>query len=371
MFYFYSPLYAALQAGVPKRRVSSALYNKIGFAPGGAGFKTQNSVRNATILSTGSFAPEKVVENEWFNQLLGEDVDTWLRENVQIYRRHWCADHESAADLAEKAAVQALAAAGLSADAIDLLIVATDTPEYVSPSTASVVQHRLGLHHAGTFDLNTACAGFVTALDVAVRYIRSDEQFRHILVVGAYAMSKYLNLEDKKTVTLFADGAGAVVVGASDHGKGYKASKLLTQGQYHDWMGIYGGATHAPATPEMLARHGHQLQFVHKFPKELNPEIWSAMALELCARNNIRPIDVDHYFITQINVNSILETMDRLEVPRERAATIMHEYGYTGSACIPMAFDQWMRQGKIRQGDKVMFIGSGGGLAFGAALFEL
>jgi 3-oxoacyl-[acyl-carrier-protein] synthase-3 len=313
-----------------------------------------------------------VVENAWFNDLLGEDVDTWLRENVHIYRRHWCQEDESTADLAEQAARKALANAGLQPGDIDLLIVATDTPEFISPSTASVVQDRLGLHRAGTFDLNTACAGFVTALDVAVKYIRADENYRYILVVGAYAMSKYLNLHDKKTVTLFADGAGAAIVGPSRREQvGYKGSRLLTRGEYNSWMGIYAGGSHEPLNQDVLDRHAHQLQFVRKFPKELNPDIWTEMARELCARNNMSPADVDHYFITQININSILETMDRLGVPRERAATIMQEYGYTGSACIPMAFDQWMQEGKVKPGDHALFIGSGGGLAFGAALFQL
>lgn len=328
-------------------------------------------MRNAAILSAGSYAPEHIIENQWFNERLGEDVDTWLRTNVHIHRRHWCTPDQSTADLVANAAQEAINNAGLKNEDIDLLIVATDTPEYISPSTASVVQDRMGLVNAGTFDLNTACAGFVTALDVAVRYIRSDDQYHHILVVGAYAMSKYLNLDDKKTVTLFADGAGAVVVGASKNGEGFRSSKLITQGQYNSWMGIYGGGSHLPITKEVVEKHEHQLQFIHKFPKELNPEIWSGMVLDLCKRNNITPNDIDHYFITQININSIWETMDRLGVPRERAATIMHEYGYTGSACIPMAFDQWMQSGKIKKGDKIIFVGSGGGLAFGASLFEM
>lgn len=328
-------------------------------------------MRNATILSSGSYAPERVVENQWFNEQLGEDVDTWLRENVQIYRRRWCASDQSTADLVVKAAGAALETAGLAPSDIDLLIVATDTPEYVSPSTASVVQDRMGMTNAGTFDLNTACAGFVTALDVAVKYIRSDEQYRYILVVGAYAMSKYLNQGDKKTVTLFADGAGAVVVGASHHGEGFRSSRLLTQGQYNSWMGIYAGGSHQPVDQGVIERHEHQLQFVRRFPKELNPEIWTEMIVGLCAKNNIKPADIDHFFLTQININSIHETMDRLGVPRERAATIMHDFGYTGSACIPMAFDQWVQAGKVKKGDKVVFVGSGGGLAFGAALFEM
>jgi len=328
-------------------------------------------MRNASILSSGSYAPDQVIENQWFNEQLGEDVDTWLRENVQIYRRRWCAPDESTADLVQKAAELALKEANLSPDAINLLIVATDTPEYISPSTASVVQDRMGLTQAGTFDLNTACAGFVTALDVAVKYIQSDENYQYILVVGAYTMSKYLNLTDKKTVTLFADGAGAVVVGPSTDAGGFRGSRLITQGQYNSWMGIYAGGSHQPISHEVVDRHEHQLQFVRRFPKELNPEVWTKMILELCAKNNMVPDDIDHFFLTQININSIFETMDRLEVPRERAATIMHDYGYTGSACIPMAFDQWRKAGKVKKGDKLIFVGSGGGLAFGAALFEV
>ncbi|MBK8848539.1 MAG: ketoacyl-ACP synthase III [Saprospiraceae bacterium] len=326
---------------------------------------------NACILASGSYAPEKVVPNAYFNELLGEDVDTWLRENVQIYERRWCADDESTADLVEKACVRALENAGLKADDIDLFIVATDTPEFISPSTASVVQDRLKMVNAGTFDVNTACAGFVTALDIATRYIHSDAGYRHILVVGAYAMSKYLNLSDKKTVTLFADGAGAVVVGRTHAESGYRQSKLLTRGEFNSWMGIYAGGSHQPVTHEAIDHKDHQLKFVQKIPTHINPEIWTGLVQELCERENIKPADIHHYFFTQINVNSIYQTIDKLGVDRARAATIMHYYGYTGSACIPMALDEWMKQGNIRKGEYVCFVGSGGGLAFGASLFKM
>jgi 3-oxoacyl-[acyl-carrier-protein] synthase-3 len=327
----------------------------------------------AIIASCGAYAPERVVTNQYFNELLGEDVDTWLRENVQIYERRWCAEDESTADLAEAAARQALERAGLSPAQLDLIVISTDTPEYVSPSTATVVQDRLGATNAGTFDINTACAGFVTALDLGAKYIQSDPQYEYVLVVGAYAMSKYLNLHDKKTVTLFADGAGAVILRREeDPGeRGVLTSKLLSEGQYHSWMGIYGGGTAEPINEKNLAAGRHQLQFVRKFPKELNPEKWSELTLELTARLGLTPQDIDHYFITQININSIWETMDRLEVPRERAHTVMHYYGYTGSACIPMAFNEAWEKGQLKEGERVMFIGSGGGLAFAAALVVL
>ncbi|HAA10887.1 MAG TPA: ketoacyl-ACP synthase III, partial [Cytophagales bacterium] len=229
-------------------------------------------------------------------------------------------------------------------------------------------QHRLGAKKAGTFDLNTACAGFVTALDVASKYIQVDHRYQNVLVVGGYAMSKHLNLKDKKTVTLFADGAGAVVLQAQQNtDRGFLTSRLHTEGQYHDWMGIYGGGTFKPISDQVLAEHDHQLKFVHRFPKELNPQIWSGMAQEMAEELQVKPQEVAHFLVTQLNINGIWETMDKLAVPRDRAHTVMQRYGYTGSACIPMALHDAVEKGKIKEGDLLFLIGSGGGLAFASA----
>lgn len=326
-------------------------------------------MREVRISGTGHYAPEKVVPNSYFNELLGEDVDTWLVENLTIRERRWCSENQSTADLAEAAAKRALENAGITAADLDLIIVATDTPEFISPSTASVIQHRMGAVKAGTFDLNTACAGFVTACDTAVKFIKADEQYNKVLVVGAYAMSKYLDLYDKKTVTLFADGAGAVVLESSDK-KGFLGSMLHTEGQYNSWMGIYGGGTNMPLTEERVRSKDHLLKFVKKFPKELNPEKWTSMINSVCAKAGVEVKDVKHFFFTQININSIWQTLDNLNITRDRAVTIMHKYGYTGSACIPMALDDAHQQGILNNGDKIIFMGSGGGLAFACQLFE-
>ncbi|QOJ27347.1 MAG: ketoacyl-ACP synthase III [Ignavibacteriales bacterium] len=326
-------------------------------------------MREVRISGTGHYAPEKVVPNSYFNELLGEDVDTWLVENLTIRERRWCSENQSTADLAEAAAKRALENVGITAADLDLIIVATDTPEFISPSTASVIQDRMGAVKAGTFDLNTACAGFVTACDTAVKFIKADEQYNKVLVVGAYAMSKYLDLYDKKTVTLFADGAGAVVLESSDK-KGFLGSMLHTEGQYNSWMGIYGGGTNMPLTEERVRSKDHLLKFVKKFPKELNPEKWTSMINSVCAKAGVEVKDVKHFFFTQININSIWQTLDNLNIPRNRAVTIMHKYGYTGSACIPMALDDAHQQGILNNGDKIIFMGSGGGLAFACQLFE-
>lgn len=327
--------------------------------------------RNARIAGTGMYAPSRVVPNSFFNELLGEDVDTWLRTNVQIYERRWTEGDESTADLAEKAGLAALSNAGIDPADIDLIIISTDTPEFISPSTSSVVQDRIGAVHAGTFDINTACAGFVTALDIAAKYISADAQYGHILVIGAYNMSKYLNLKDKKTVTLFADGAGAAVLSATNEsGIGMRASLLQTKGEYNEWMGIYAGGAKTPISQKVLEDKSHLLQFVHKFPKELNPATWSEMILSLCKKAEIEPKDIGRFFITQININAIHETLDILKIPHNKAEYIMHHYGYTGSACIPMALHQSVENHKIKRGDYLMFIGSGGGLAFAGTLFK-
>jgi len=211
--------------------------------------------RYARILSTGRYIPERVMTNAELDALLGEPVSDWLVENVGIRERRLMAPEQTTSDLCVAAAQDALRKAGLSPADLDLIIVATDTPDYLSPATASVVQAGLGAPRAGTFDVNCACAGWVTGLDIAAKYMASDADYRHVLVVGGYGMSRFINWKDKKTCTLFADGGGAVVLGVGDQ-PGFAASKLLAVGEYHDALGIYTGGAKRPASPEQprLAR---------------------------------------------------------------------------------------------------------------------
>ena len=328
-------------------------------------------MRNAVICSTGAYFPKRLLPNSYFNALLGEDVDTWLRTNLNIYQRHWCEEDESTADLCVHAARVAMERAGITANQLNLIIVATDTPEYITPATASIVQFRLEAGTAGSFDLNAACAGFITALDVAARYVRDDPNCNYALVIGAYAMSKYLDKEDKKTVSLFSDGAGAVILKSEDcEDKGYLCSQLQTLGQYYDGMGIYGGGTRKPISPESLANKDHLLKIVYRFPPELNPQMWTRMAQNLSRRLKVSPREVDHYFLTQINIRSIRMTLDKLDVPYEKAHTIMDRYAYPGSAAIPIALDDAFMQGKIKENDLIYFIGTGSGLSFASVAFR-
>jgi len=329
-------------------------------------------MRNAQIVSTGAYVPDNIIPNSYFDKSLNVNVSDWLEKVVHIKERRWCAENQATSDLCYEAGKMCLENAKVRPEELDLIIVATDTPDFITPSTASIVQDKLKAVNAGTFDINTACAGFVTALDVGAKYISADKSYNNILVIGGYAMSKHLNKLDKKTVTLFADGAGAVLLQAIEsETQGFLGSELKSMGQYNGWMGIYGGGTAQPLSTDVLQEKDHQLKFVHRFPKEVNPETWTAMAKNLNQKLDVQSSDVHKYFITQLNINSIWETLDNLGESKEKAHTIMHYYGYTGSACIPMAFHDAFEKKLVGAGDLVYFIGSGGGLAFASAAFRL
>lgn len=325
----------------------------------------------ARIIGTGSFVPEKIVTNADLSRALGEDVDEFVSNVLGIRERHVCADDESTADLATGAARRALEAARVDAEDLDLIVLATDTPEYISPATSVVVQHRLGAKNAGTFDVNCACAGFVTALDAASKYVIADSSYKNVLVVGAYAMSKYLDWTEKKTATIFADGAGAVVLRASEDRPGFLASRLVAEGSFHDHMGIYAGGTHMPVTEEVLAEGlWTKVRFAKKYPAEVNNDGWPAIVREVLRKAGLEVEDVALFLFTQVNLSTIKEVMSRLELPMERTHTVMGKWGYTGSACIPMALDDAAREGKLKPGDVVVMCASGGGLNMACAAFR-
>lgn len=327
-------------------------------------------MRTATIAGTGMYAPERVVKNEYFNELYKKDIDTFLREQRNIFERRWMSEDQATSDLIVPAAEEAMKNAGITAKDLDLIVVSTDTPDYLSPSTASVVQYKLGATNAGTFDINTACAGFVAAVDLASKYIAADQKYQNILVVGAYAMSKWLNFDDFRIASLFADGAGAAIIQPSKNTKGIMASELYTDGQYHDYMGVYGGGSYRPITHEVIEKRQHLLDFAKKIPIETNGIHWPRLTHKLLDRIQKSPKDISTFFMTQININSINETLDKLELPRTKSHNIMDRFGYTGSAAIGMAIADAARSHKLKKGDLVFMLGSGGGLSMAALAME-
>ena len=325
----------------------------------------------ANIIGTGIYVPEKVVTNDDLSRILGEDINEFVTQVLGIHERHVCAPNESTADLATNASRQALEAARIDASELDLIILATDTPEQLSPATSVVVQHRLGAMNAGTFDVNCACAGFVTALDTASKFIIADSSYRNVLVVGAYAISKYLDWHDKKTATIFADGAGALVLQANHDRPGFLAGKLYADGSFHDHMGIYAGGTHLPVTREVIDEGTWtKVRFAKKYPAEVNTEGWPAIVRQVLDKAHLKLDDIKLFLFTQVNLKTIKEVMERLELPMDRTHTIMQKWGYTGSACMPMVLHDAVSAGKLERGDNVIMCASGGGLNMACVAFK-
>lgn len=322
---------------------------------------------NSVITGVGHYHPEKLVTNQYFNDLYNKDIDSFLKAKRNIHQRYFMADDQATSDLIVPAAEKAMNQAGIKSDDLQLIIVATDTPDYVSPSTAAVVQHKLNATKAGCFDVNSACAGFVTALDMANKYIQADESYDNILVVGAYGMSKYLDWDDYKIASMFADGAGAVVVSRNkEEGLGLLASELYADGQFHDYMGIYAGGTHKKITPQALEEKSHLLNFAKKIPVETNAVHWPRLTHSILDRIKKKPEDISSFFLTQLNIDTINAAMDSLNLPHDRSHNVMDQFGYTGSACIPMALGDAVEKKKLKKGDLVFMLGSGGGMSMAA-----
>lgn len=328
-------------------------------------------MRTISITGTGMYAPERVIKNSYFDELYKKDIGTFLQNSRNISERRWMTENQTTSDLILPAAEEAMKNAGITAKDLDLIIVATDTPDYLSPSTASVVSHKLQALKAGTFDINTACAGFVTALEVGQKMMKTDNQFKYVLVVGAYAMSKWLNFDDYKIASLFADGAGAAILTDAPAGtQGFLASTFYTDAQYHDYMGIYAGGSYKPVTHEVIEKKEHLLSFPKRIPPETNGLHWPRLTNIILDKIQKRPEDIKHFFMTQFNVQSIYETMDTLKLPREKAHYVMDRYGYTGSASIGMCMADAARQHKVKKGDLVLMLGSGGGMSMVAIAME-
>jgi 3-oxoacyl-[acyl-carrier-protein] synthase-3 len=301
---------------------------------------------------------------------MGESTHEWLLENVGIRERRWMSPEQTTSDLIVEASKKALERAGISPSDLDLIIVSTDTPDYLSPSTSVVVQAKLGAT-AGCYDVNSACAGWVTALDQGARYLMTELSFKYILVAGGYGMSRFLDFSDKKTANLFADGAGAVVLGVGEE-PGFIGSNFLAVGEFHDALGIYTGGAFRPCTPENMNTFGApRVEFVRKFPKTFNTEYWPKLMQGALDKGGLTYDDVDHYFFTQLNLRTIEYMMDLLEQPIKKTHWVMDKWGYTGSPCVVMALDDAINQGVgPKPGETILFCASGGGITMASSVWK-
>ncbi|MBI5744766.1 MAG: ketoacyl-ACP synthase III [Elusimicrobia bacterium] len=319
------------------------------------------------IIGTGMYLPKNLITNQYFFDKFKDEQLKKVMDRIGHGARYYSSKEESSATLAIHAGREALANAGLKAEDIDLLIISTDTPSQLSPATAAQVGHELGIKSKGAFDVNCACAGFVTAVDMATKYL-DGKDYKHALVVGTYAMSKHLDPDDMWTSTLFGDGAGAFVLGYAPE-QGQTASTLKSDGSFWDFMGIYGGGTARPVDAEVLADRSHKVKVPKKFPASLNTEEWPPLIEGTMAKLGLKPQDAQAYVFTQIRKPTIVEVMEKFGLPMEKTHTIMEKWGYTGSACVPMAFHDMAAQGKVKRGDRVVLCASGGGYSMACMTF--
>lgn len=328
------------------------------------------------IIGTGLYAPGESISNSELQGLTGLEFKLdKLEDKLGVFSRHIAhlrGIEETTADFATKAAQNAIADAGISGDDIGLFIVGTDTPEYISPATSILVQGRIqkGETWASTFDISASCASFTIALDNAVRIMATDSSINYAVVIGVYNMPAYLRSDDAFGYSLFADGAGAVVLGRSDDkNQGYIGSQLLSDGTQFDFIGVYAGGTKMPVTREVLDNNQQGLLSLQPMPGDRNVRLWPMVVNKLLAKYKLSVKDVDHFIFTQINHSVITEVMEILGEPMSKTTTIMNKYGYTGSGCVPMAFHHAVTEGRIKRGDRVLFMASGAGLAVGSNLF--
>jgi 3-oxoacyl-[acyl-carrier-protein] synthase-3 len=294
--------------------------------------------------------------------------DDWIRERTGIRERHIAASGEACSDLAVQAGRRALAAAGLAAADLDLILVATCTGDYPLPATACLVQHQLGATKAAACDLSAACCGFVYALSVADAYVRTG--MRHVLVIGSEVMSAITDWSDRNTCILFGDGAGAAVVSASDGERGILSTHLRSDGSLCELITVPAGGSRTPLSEQVVAERTHFIKMKGNETFKVAVRTLEEIARETLAANHLQVEDLDLYVPHQANMRILKAVMERLGLPLEKVMLNLEHYGNTSAASIPIALDEAVRAGRVRDGSLVMLGAFGAGLTWASALIR-
>jgi 3-oxoacyl-[acyl-carrier-protein] synthase-3 len=315
--------------------------------------------RYATLLGTGGYLPETILTNEELSRTVNT-TDEWIVERTGISERRIASQHETASSMAEIAARQALDAACLRPDDIDLIIVGTGTPDRVFPSTACLLQHRLQIRECAAFDIQAACSGFIFALSVADQYIRTGSA-NHVLVVGSELNSRLVDWTDRSTCILFGDGAGAVVLGVSDT-PGILSTHIHSDGQYQDLLYV-PNSIHGDGAGQYIKMQGNEV-----FKVAVNT--LGRIVDETLQENGLQQSDIDWLVPHQANIRIIAATAKKLRMPMEQVVVTVQKQGNTSAASIPLALNEAIRDGRIQRGQTVLMEAFGGGFAWGSALLR-
>lgn len=328
------------------------------------------AIRSTIILGTGSYAPERILTNEELSKSL-ETTDEWIRVRSGIKERHIAAPGESTSDMAVQAARAALADAGLTPADIDLLVVATITPDLSLPAVACTIQHKLGLPtHTACFDINAACSGFIYGLDTACAMVSSG-RYHKALVIGVDKLSSIVDWTDRNTCVLFGDGAGAVVIGTSEQpGVGLLGTKLGAYGDSVDLLYIPKGGSDCPPTAESLAAGEHFMKMKGKEVFKLAVRAMDEAARDILEQQNLHADQISLVIPHQANLRIIEAVSQYLKLPMERFVVNVDRYGNTSAASVPIAMDEARKAGRIKAGDITLLVAFGAGLTYGSALIR-
>ncbi len=325
---------------------------------------------SSKISGTGSYLPEKTLSNTDLEKLVDTN-DAWIRERTGISRRHIAAPHEATSDLSVEAAKRALKDSGVSPQDIELIICATITPDHIMPSTACIIQHKLGMNTIPAFDLQAACSGFLYSLSMADQFIRTGF-YKNILIVGAEVLSRYINYKDRETCILFGDGAGAFVISrAEPNDKNIVFSTHMhSEGSLADLLIVNSGGSRLPNTTETLAHGDNWVRMKGKEIFRNAVRTMSTACHEALEHNKMTADQVDWLVPHQANSRIMEAVADHFKFPKDKVISIVHEMGNTSAATIPVAFDTARQEGKIKRGQLILLSAFGAGLTSGSALLR-
>ncbi len=322
----------------------------------------------ARITGTGLYVPKKVLTNFDIEKMV-DTSDEWIRERTGIRERRIAAKEEAASDLALMASNEALKSAGLKARKLDLIIVATISSDMLLPSTACILQHRIGAKKAAAFDVNATCSGFIYALSTADAYIRAGI-YERVLVVGSEVLSRITDWTDRSTCVLLGDGAGAVVLEATDGDSGILSVKLNADGSMWDLLHIPAGGSRRPATEKTVKEGLHHIKMRGNETFKVAVRTLEKLVLSTLKEHKLSPEDISLLIPHQANLRIISATAKRLGLGLEKVMINLDRYGNTSAASIPIALDEAVRSGRVRKGDYIILEAFGGGLTWASALIK-
>lgn len=324
--------------------------------------------KSVGIISLGAYVPENIMTNFDFEKII-DTTDEWIRTRTGIEERRFCSPEQATSDLCIEAAKKALANANLTPEDIDMVIVATCTPDYQLPSTACIVQKKLGAVNAAAYDLNAACSGWIYGLTMATGLIKAD-MYKKVLVIGAEALSRSLDMQDRNTCILFGDGATAAILSKVEDGYGILSTHLGADGDLNGSLIVPAGGSRTPTSEETIEERGQYIkmkgQEVFKFAVNALPNAASC-AIE---KAGLKATDIDIFIPHQANSRIIETAAKRLEVPIDKFYMNMKNYGNTSAASIGLALNEAHEKGLIKKGDLVAMVGFGAGLTYAATVIK-